>query len=58
MKKFIKLFSVLMAISMLFCLFGCEKSESLFGYKNSKSDYKSAMSEHLLKHTMRLVPLS
>lgn len=38
MKKFIKLSSIIVAISMLFCLSGCGKSES---------DYKSAISEHM-----------
>lgn len=47
MKKIIKLLSIIMVISMLFCLFGCEKSESLFGHGRSESDYKSAMSEHM-----------
>lgn len=47
MKKFMKLLSIIMVISMLFCLFGCEKSEFLFGYGRSESDYKSAMSEHM-----------
>lgn len=38
MKKFIKLSSVVMVISLLFCLSGCGKSES---------DYKSAISEYM-----------
>lgn len=38
MKKFIKLSSIIMASSILFCLSGCG---------NSESDYKSAISEHM-----------
>lgn len=38
MKKFIKLSSIIMVISLLFCLSGCGKSES---------EYKSAISEHM-----------
>ena len=38
MKKFIKLSSIMLVISLLFCLSGCGKSES---------DYKSAISEHM-----------
>lgn len=38
MKKFIKLSSIIMAISILFSLSGCGKSES---------EYKSAISQHM-----------
>lgn len=40
MKKFIKISSIIITISLLFCLSGCGKSET---------EYKSAMSEHMIK---------
>ena len=47
MKKYIKLFSIIMVICMLFCLCGCENIESLLDRGPSESDYKAAMSAHM-----------
>lgn len=40
MKRFIKLLSIIIAISMVFCLSGCDKGKS-------EADYKSAISAHM-----------
>lgn len=47
MKKIIKTVMIIMVISILFSLVGCEKMESLFGYENKEAKYKTAMSDHM-----------